>query len=391
MKDIKTEINKKEEKEKVIRREKKSFLSKNNVILIATIFITIIIGIFIGGSSMYLYIINSDFLNLSEEEVEDNDPVLTTEEESTIIDVVDAVEESVVSIAVTEVSFSPSNGVVDETASIGSGFIADESGLIVTNQHVVSDEDSDYKVITSDGTEYDVVSITRDDVNDIAVLKIDAENLKPVELGDSDSLVVGQTVIAIGTPLGEYAGTVTTGVISGLNRSVTTSSSWYGDSSKDYENVIQTDAAVNSGNSGGPLLNTSGQVVGINFATTSNADNISFALPINIVKTRLDEYITYGKFIKPYLGISYQVIPEYIASYYSDVVAGVFIRSLDTDGPAYKAGLERGDIITEINDESVVDSFTTVLSQYKPEEEIKITYYRDGEYDTVKVTLGEAD
>jgi S1-C subfamily serine protease len=249
MKDIKTEINKKEEKEKVIRREKKSFLSKNNVILIATIFITIIIGIFIGGSSMYLYIINSDFLNLSEEEVEDNDPVLTTEEESTIIDVVDAVEESVVSIAVTEVSFSPSNGVVDETASIGSGFIADESGLIVTNQHVVSDEDSDYKVITSDGTEYDVVSITRDDVNDIAVLKIDAENLKPVELGDSDSLVVGQTVIAIGTPLGEYAGTVTTGVISGLNRSVTTSSSWYGDSSKDYENVIQTDAAVNSGNS----------------------------------------------------------------------------------------------------------------------------------------------
>jgi serine protease Do len=284
MKDIKTEINKKEEKEKVIRREKKSFLSKNNVILIATIFITIIIGIFIGGSSMYLYIINSDFLNLSEEEVEDNDPVLTTEEESTIIDVVDAVEESVVSIAVTEVSFSPSNGVVDETASIGSGFIADESGLIVTNQHVVSDEDSDYKVITSDGTEYDVVSITRDDVNDIAVLKIDAENLKPVELGDSDSLVVGQTVIAIGTPLGEYAGTVTTGVISGLNRSVTTSSSWYGDSSKDYENVIQTDAAVNSGNSGGPLLNTSGQVVGINFATTSNADNISFALPINIVR-----------------------------------------------------------------------------------------------------------
>ncbi len=105
----------------------------------------------------------------------------------------------------------------------------------------------------------------------------------------------------------------------------------------------------------------------------------------------MDEYITYGKFIKPYLGISYQVIPEYIASYYSDVVAGVFIRSLDTDGPAYKAGLERGDIITEINDESVVDSFTTVLSQYKPEEEIKITYYRDGEYDTVKVTLGEAD
>jgi len=135
------------------------------------------------------------------------------------------------------------------------------------------------------------------------LIKVDATDLSPIDFGDSENIVVGQTVIAIGTPLGDYAGTVTTGVISGLERSVTTGASWFGETSKDYENVIQTDAAVNPGNSGGPLLNTMGEVIGINFATTTNADNISFALPINVVKNRVEEYITYGKFIKPYLGL----------------------------------------------------------------------------------------
>jgi len=305
--------------------------------------------------------------------------------------VVNDSKDSVVSIAVSEVTFTIEEGVVDRTNNIGTGFVVDESGLIITNQHVVSNINSDYKIITSSGDEYDVVKIVRDDVNDIALIKVDATDLSPIDFGDSENIVVGQTVIAIGTPLGDYAGTVTTGVISGLERSVTTGASWFGETSKDYENVIQTDAAVNPGNSGGPLLNTMGEVIGINFATTTNADNISFALPINVVKNRVEEYITYGKFIKPYLGVTYQVISEYLASYYSDIEPGVLIIRVDPTGPAYDAGLRKGDIITKIDEESVVDSFTTVLAKYKPGDEIVVTYNREGEISDVDIVLEEAD
>ncbi len=373
------------EKQKESKNEK-----KNNIVFIATILVTMLVGIFIGTSSMYIFLINSDILDTDGEEDID---VSATDDEALVIDVVNDVKDSVVSIAVSELTYSAENGVVDSTDNnIGTGFIVDEGGLIITNQHVVSDTESDYKVVTSSGDEYDVVEIERDDVNDIALLKIDATELKPIVLGDSDDLVVGQTVIAIGTPLGDYAGTVTTGIISGLDREVTTSASWFGESEKDYENVIQTDAAVNPGNSGGPLLNTSGKVIGINFATTANADNISFALPINIVKGRIEEYTTYGKFIKPYMGITYQIISEYIARYYSDLTPGILIMRVDPSGPAYDAGLKKGDIITAVGEDSVVDSsFTVVLSKYKPGDKITVTYTRDGESKTAEVTLEEAD
>ena len=295
-------------KEKKKISTKKSKMSKDIIMLGITIFITMLIGIFIGTSSTYLFLQNTDILNFGTEEEEDsNVNILVTDAEKLIIGVVNDSKDSVVSIAVSEVTFTIEEGVVDRTNNIGTGFVVDESGLIITNQHVVSNINSDYKIITSSGDEYDVVKIVRDDVNDIALIKVDATDLSPIDFGDSENIVVGQTVIAIGTPLGDYAGTVTTGVISGLERSVTTGASWFGETSKDYENVIQTDAAVNPGNSGGPLLNTMGEVIGINFATTTNADNISFALPINVVKNRVEEYITYGKFIKPYLGVTYQV------------------------------------------------------------------------------------
>lgn len=377
-------------KQKESKNEKKDRKTdKGNIIFIVTILITMLVGIFIGTSSMYIFLINSDILDTDEKE---NVNVSVTDDEALVIDVVSDVKDSVVSIAVSELVYSAEDGVVDSTDNIGTGFIVDKGGLIITNQHVVSDMESDYKVITSSGDEYDVVKIERDDVNDIALLKIDATDLKPVILGNSDDLVVGQTVIAIGTPLGDYAGTVTTGIISGLDRDVTTSASWFGDSEKDYENVIQTDAAVNPGNSGGPLLNTSGEVIGINFATTTNADNISFALPIDIVKGRIEEYITYGKFIKPYMGITYQVISEYVARYYTDLVPGVLVMRVDPSGPAYSAGLKKGDIITAVGDDSVADSsFTVVLSKYKPGDKITVTYTRDGESKTAEVTLEEAD
>lgn len=317
--------------------------------------------------------------------------ITITQEEDVVIKVVKNSSPSVVSIAVSQVTLRRGEGLVDEVSNIGTGFIVDPSGIIVTNQHVVSDISATYKVITSDGKEYEIVEIVRDDGNDIAILKIDATQLPALELGDSDTLVVGQTVIAIGTPLGEYAGSVTTGVISGTNRSVTTSSGWFGSTTKTYENVLQTDAAVNSGNSGGPLISTEGKVVGINFATTANADNISFALPINTVKQRLEEYRVYGKFIKPYVGISYQMISEYQAIYYTDVVAGALVMNIDLEGPASKVDIKRGDIIVKVNDEVVEDSFAYIIQSYKVGDEITLEIWREGKTHTVKVILVEAD
>ncbi len=319
-------------------------------------------------------------------------PVITvTDDENVVINVVKQSTPSVVSISISQVTLKRGQGLVDEVSNIGTGFVVDPNGIIVTNQHVVSDTTAKYKVITSDGVEYETVEILRDDGNDVALLKIDAKNLKALKLGDSDNLAVGQTVIAIGTPLGEYAGSVTTGVISGLGRSVTASSGWFGSTTKVYENVIQTDAAVNPGNSGGPLINTQGEVIGINFATTANADNISFALPINIVKQRLEEYRTYGKFIKPYIGISYQMISEYEALYYTDVVAGALVMNVDPNGPAAKADIKRGDIITKVNEKELEQSLAYEIQSHKVGEEITLEVWREGKTFTVKVTLAQAE
>ncbi|HPP18920.1 MAG TPA: trypsin-like peptidase domain-containing protein [Candidatus Dojkabacteria bacterium] len=317
--------------------------------------------------------------------------ITVTDDENVVINVVKQSTPSVVSIAISQVTLKRGQGLVDEVSNIGTGFVVDPNGIIVTNQHVVSDTTAKYKVITSDGVEYETVEILRDDGNDVALLKIDAKNLKALKLGDSDNLAVGQTVIAIGTPLGEYAGSVTTGVISGLGRSVTASSGWFGSTTKVYENVIQTDAAVNPGNSGGPLINTQGEVIGINFATTANADNISFALPINIVKQRLEEYRTYGKFIKPYIGISYQMISEYEALYYTDVVAGALVMNVDPNGPAAKADIKRGDIITKVNEKELEQSLAYEIQSHKVGEEITLEVWREGKTFTVKVTLAQAE
>ncbi|MBP5204553.1 trypsin-like peptidase domain-containing protein [bacterium] len=324
----------------------------------------------------------------------DNIVLNVTSEEKSRIEIVKQSMPSVVSIAVSSVSLNQS-GTVDTTSNIGTGFIVDSSGIVVTNNHVVEDTSSDYVVVTSDGTVYKTKEILKDSAYDIAIIQIDTENkdskFTAIELGDSDNIVAGQSVIAIGTPLGEYAGSVTTGIISGLNRSVTAgSSSWYGSTSKTYEGVIQTDAAINSGNSGGPLINSSGEVIGVNFATTSSADNISFALPINKVKERLKEYKTYGKFIKPYLGVSYETISQIYALYYN-VVPGAFIKEVESGSPADKAGIKKGDIITTFDGQPVTGSLTDMIQTKKVGDTVEIKLYRDKEYVTVSATLKEAD
>ena len=323
----------------------------------------------------------------------ENIELVVTEDEKSRIDIVGNSEKSVVSIAVSQLSLTQEEGVRDVNNNIGTGFIVDNSGIVITNQHVVSDEKADYKVIDSKGEEYEITQILRDSSSDIALIRIDiaGREIKALELGDSDKLVVGQSVIAIGTPLGEYAGSVTAGIVSGLNRSLSAGKGWFGTTVKTYEGVIQTDAAINPGNSGGPLIDSQGKVIGVNFATASGVDNISFALPINKVKNRLEEYRTHGKFIMPYLGVSYQMVSTIEALYYKDVVPGALVVRIDPISPAYEAGIRRGDFITEFGDEKVVTSLADMIQKHKVGEEVNVKVYRAGKDIEMKVKLGEME
>jgi len=309
----------------------------------------------------------------------------------TIPQVVKKTSASVVSIAIVA-----NNGISpigpDTTNKIGTGFIIDGNGIIITNQHVVRDTKAEYQVITQDNKTYKAKSIVRDEINDIALIIIDAKGLSALSLGDSDKVEVGETVIAIGTPLGEFPGSVTVGIVSGLGRSVVTGDGFW-ELQKEYENVLQTDAAINPGNSGGPLLNLSGAVIGVNFATTGGADNISFALPINVVAQKVNEFKQYGKFRSPYLGVGYRMVTAREAEFY-DVLPGALVRSVTADSPAKSVGLKVGDIITKVNGKEVKTSLATSLGKFKVGEKVVLTVYRsnlqgESETLTVTVTLGE--
>ena len=325
-------------------------------------------------------------------------------EESAVIEVADKVSPSVVTVSIktpkqTFLQFSPFGGFSEgtrggETQDIGSGFIVSENGLIVTNKHVVSGTGT-YRVITSDDKEYDVVSISRDPNNDIAVLKIDptaSSGLKPVVLGDSDDLKVGQFAIAIGTALGEFRHTVTTGVVSGLGRGITAGSAFEGYVEK-LDNVIQTDAAINPGNSGGPLLNSKGEVIGINVAVAYGAQNIAFAIPVNVVKKALESYSVTGSFPnKAFLGVRYQTVSKKTAIA-NDVVAGMYVVAVVDQSPAQEAGIQVDDIITKVDGVEVGEEadLAELVAKKKPGDKVKIDFWREGETKTVEVTLSEVE
>jgi len=234
--------------------------------------------------------------------------------------------------------------------NIGSGFVISDDGLIITNKHVVSDTEAEYQVLTSNNKKYDVEKIYRDNLNDLAIVKINAPkaSLKPLNLGDSNKLKLGQLVIAIGTPLGEFTNTVTSGIISGLGRGITAGSPFEGYVER-LDNVIQTDAAINPGNSGGPLLNSRGEVIGVNTAIASEGQNIGFAIPSNVIKQLMDNfYKRGGTFEKPYLGVRYKMIDKQTALL-NDVVEGAYVIEVIPNSPAEKAGIEDADIIIEFN------------------------------------------
>lgn len=309
----------------------------------------------------------------------------------TIPEIVKKASPSVVSIAVMSADLNTQGGGVSQTSSkIGTGFIVDSMGIIVTNQHVVSDLSAQYQIVTQDNKTYKPKAIIRDDVSDIALIILDAKDMPALTMGDSDALEAGETVIAIGTPLGEFPGSVTVGVISGLGRSVTTGGGFWG-KTKEYQNVIQTDAAVNPGNSGGPLLGLSGNVIGVNFATTSSAENISFALPINLIKMKLAEYKKNGKFLSPFLGVGFRMVTPQEATFYT-VEPGALINSVSNGSPADKVGIEVGDIITKVNGTALTTSLSDVLGHLKIGDEVTLTVFRSDKKGssqtlTVKATL----
>lgn len=289
------------------------------------------------------------------------------------------------------------NGEKQQVGS-GSGFLVSSDGLVVTNKHVVADEQADYTVITNDGAEHTAKVLARDLNNDIAVIKIEGNNFPALTLGDSDTMKVGQTVLAIGNPLGEFANSVSRGIISGLKRNVSAGSG-FGDTER-LTNIIQTDAAINPGNSGGPLFNLSGEVIGVNVAMAQGAENIGFALPINQVKRAVEQVRTDGKIIAPYIGVRYVLINKEIQKQNNldfDYGAIILRGQRMTDfavipgAPADKARLVENDVILEINGEKIDEdnSLADAIGKYNVGDEITLKVWHKGEMKEVMVKLEE--
>ena len=323
-------------------------------------------------------------------------------EESVVVDVAEKSSPSVVTVSITqerqimEPFFMDPFGMFNAPQAgrrqtikqdIGTGFVV-EGGLIVTNKHVVSDTTAKYRVITKDDKELEITKIYRDPTNDLAILQVVADDLKPVELGDSDGLKVGQFVIAIGTALGEFRHTVTTGVVSGLGRGVEAGDP-FGGFVEELDNVIQTDAAINPGNSGGPLLNSAGQVIGVNVAVAGGAQNVGFAIPINVLKKSLENFNATGKFERAFLGVRYRMIPKDTAIL-NDVPEGAYVMEIVENSPAAKAGIEEGDIVMKLDGKQLKEDeggLAKIISQKKVGDEVEIEYYREGQTNKVKIRL----
>ncbi|MGI6103206.1 MAG: S1C family serine protease [Patescibacteria group bacterium] len=318
------------------------------------------------------------------------------EESSSVIDAAEKVSSAVVSISTTR-NVQDLFGRVFEQRGGGTGFIITSDGLIVTNKHVVSDEGTTYTVFTSDGRDFEARVLARDPLNDLAVIKVDATGLPVVELGSSADLKVGQFVVAIGNALGEFSNSVTTGVISAKERQITASGG--GGVAESLSGLLQTDAAINPGNSGGPLVNLKGQVIGINTAVAGGAENIGFAIPIDVVAKAIQSVKQTGTIKRPMIGVRYVPVTKELARVNNlPVDYGVWVRPGDgrTEGavvagsPADKAGIKENDVIAEIDGKAINEHnpLLTRLMSYNPGDTVTLTVYTGGEKREVKLTLG---
>jgi serine protease Do len=304
----------------------------------------------------------------------------------------------VVSIVASSSLLNPYTGGSQESQTgAGTGIIVSADGLILTNKHVVKGGDS-FTIVTSDNKEFkNAKVVATDPANDIAFMKVEASGLTPAELGDSDKVEVGQSVVAIGNALGQFQNTVTTGVISGKSRPITASG---GDGSAErLTNLFQTDAAINPGNSGGPLVDIEGRVIGINTAVAGSAENIGFAIPINDAKASLDSVKKNGKISRAYLGVRYIMLNEQIAqanNLPNNEGALVYARgnqfAVIPNSPAAKSGIKEGDIIIKFDGQPVdrENPLNSYVNKKKPGDSATLTVLRDGKEQQIKVTFAEA-
>ena len=319
-----------------------------------------------------------------------NVTAVNTEKEMTTAEIYAAYVGSTVGITVDIVSTNIFGQTVTGAAA-GSGFVITEDGYILTNYHVIENANS-ITVTFVDGKSYPATYVGGEEANDIAVIKIEANDLTPVVIGSSDDMLVGEQVTAIGNPLGELTFTETTGIISALNRSIT-----MGDGRK--MNMIQTDCAINSGNSGGPLFNSHGEVIGIVSAkysssgsySSASVEGLGFAIPMDDVANMVSELVTNGYVTgKPLLGISVNDVDQNVQAY--GVPAGAEVIVVTPGLCGEKAGLKVGDIITKINDTEVTSAEELISAKngYEVGDTVELTIYRSGETTTVKVTLEES-
>jgi len=341
--------------------------------------------------------------NINEPPAKNEDEIVTDVVKKTFMSVVSVVAEKAVTADATgpEADNIDPNDIQKETVkekiSGGTGFVIDTNGLILTNKHVVEDRAADYSVVFNDGKSYPAQVPARDAVSDLAVLKIEVTNLPVLPIGDSDKISIGETVIAIGNALSEYNNTVTKGIVSGINRNIVAGG--MDSTAHVIEGAIQTDTAINSGNSGGPLINLRGEVIGINTAVNFNGVALGFAIPSNQLKSVVASIKQFGKIVRPWLGVRYLQINEYLAEKENlKYTNGAYITqgeekdpAIVADSPAAKAGLADKDIIFEVNGVKLDQDHSLVnqIARYKPGDEVTLKIFHQGEEKMIKVVLEE--
>lgn len=387
--------------------------STNGPTFLSTVIISLVVGGLAGG------VVGAGILETktgtSTSTTNSTKQAVTIQESSATIDVVKKASPSVVSIVISKdyskiYGNQPSSPFDyffgfgqqslpqgNQTIGGGSGFIVSADGMIVTNKHVVNDSTASYTVVMNDGKKYDAKVLALDPVNDVAVLKIEATGLPVLSFADSNSVQIGQAVVAIGNALGEYRNTVTEGIISGKSRTITAGDSSTG-SSETLEDVFQTDAAINPGNSGGPLLDLTGHVIAINTAVNSSGQLIGFAIPANVVSRDVASVQKDGKITAAYLGVRYVAITQAMADQNKlPVNRGALLQASDAQNPAVvpsspadKAELVENDIISAVNGIAIDDthSLAGMLASYSPNDTVTLTIYHKGDKKDVKVVLG---
>jgi len=320
--------------------------------------------------------------------------VNTTQIDTTITDAVKKVGPAVVTVVGTVPGQMTFRGMTSNGTVSGSGVFISSQGYILTNNHVIADTQGDLTIVLSDGSQETAKVVGADQYSDIAILKTSGKVPAVATLGNSDVLNPGETVIAIGSPLGDFKNTVTVGVVSATGRSIDTGNGY------SIDNLIQTDAAINQGNSGGPLVDLAGEVIGINTLIVRNsgagtvAEGLGFAIPINTANTVAQQLLQYGSIAHPYLGISFQAVTPDIANAYNlPAQYGAYVTDVASNSPASQAGLQQGDIITSLGGIAVDANhdYINVLYSFKPGDKVNLVYNRNGKVMQVQVTLGTAN